>query len=98
MRPISRLAPTLMELVDKGAVVVVASHFGRPKGERNPEMSLATGGPLSGDGGRNVAGTIIGRTRISAAAKEGDIVLLENLRFHAGEEANDSAFASSWRC
>ena len=46
---LERLAPTLTELVDKGAVVVVASHFGRPKGERNPEMSLAPlAGPLSG--------------------------------------------------
>ena len=97
---LERLAPTLMELVDKGAVVVVASHFGRPKGERNPEMSLAPlAGPLSGVlGGRNVAfaDDCIGpdAKKVVAAAKEGDIVLLENLRFHAGEEANDSAFAS----
>lgn len=97
---LERLAPTLTELVDKGAVVVVASHFGRPKGERNPEMSLAPlAGPLSGVlGGRNVAfaDDCIGpdAKKVVAAAKEGDIVLLENLRFHAGEEANDSAFAS----
>ena len=96
---LERLAPTLTELVDKGAVVVVASHFGRPKGERNPEMSLAPlAGPLSGVlGGRNVAfaDDCIGpdAKKVVAAAKEGDIVLLENLRFHAGEEANDSAFA-----
>ena len=97
---LERLAPTLTELVDKGAVVVVASHFGRPKGERDPEMSLAPlAGPLSGVlGGRNVAfaDDCIGpdAKKVVAAAKEGDIVLLENLRFHAGEEANDSAFAS----
>ena len=53
---IERLAPTISELADKGAVVIVASHFGRPKGERNPDMSLAAlAGPLSDAlGGRRV--------------------------------------------
>ncbi|MBT5646974.1 MAG: phosphoglycerate kinase [Rhodospirillaceae bacterium] len=54
---ISRLAPTITELVDKGAIVIVASHFGRPKGEPVPDMSLAPlAGPLSAAlGGRNVS-------------------------------------------
>jgi phosphoglycerate kinase len=96
---IDRLAPTITELAEKGAIVIVASHFGRPKGERNPEMSLAPlAGPLSGAlGGRNVAfaDDCIGPDAAKAigAAQSGDVVLLENLRFHAGEEANDAEFA-----
>ena len=96
---LERLAPTLTELADKGAVVIVASHFGRPKGERNPDMSLAPlAGPLSGVlGGRNVAfaDDCIGPVarKVVDAAKGGEIVLLENLRYHAGEEANDPGFA-----
>jgi len=96
---LERLAPTLTELADKGAVVIVASHFGRPKGERNPDMSLAPlAGPLSGVlGGRNVAfaDDSIGpdARKVVDAAKGGEIVLLENLRYHAGEEANDPGFA-----
>jgi phosphoglycerate kinase len=96
---LERLAPTLTELADKGAVVIVASHFGRPKGERNPDMSLAPlAGPLSGVlGGRNVAfaDDCIGpdARKVVDAAKGGEIVLLENLRYHAGEEANDPGFA-----
>ena len=96
---LERLAPTITELVDKGAVVIVASHFGRPKGERNPDMSLAPlAGPLSGVlGGRNVAfaDDCVGpdAKKVVDAASDGDVVLLENLRYHAGEEANDAAFA-----
>jgi phosphoglycerate kinase len=97
---IDRLAPTIAELADKGAIVIVASHFGRPKGEPDPEMSLAPlAGPLSGAlGGRNVAlaNDCIGpeAEKVVGAAKPGDVVLLENLRFHAGEEANDPDFAA----
>jgi phosphoglycerate kinase len=98
---IDRLAPTISELAEKGAVVIVASHFGRPEGKRNPDMSLGPlAGPLSGAlGGRNVAfaDDCIGpeAEKVVAAAKGGDVVLLENLRYHAGEEANDADFAKS---
>ncbi len=98
---IKRLAPTISELADKGAVVIVASHFGRPKGERNPDMSLAAlAGPLSDAlGGRRVAfaDDCIGDAakRVVDAAAAGDVVLLENLRFHAGEEKNDTGFAKA---
>ena len=97
---ISRLAPTIIELADKGAVVVVASHFGRPMGEPVPEMSLAPlAGPLSAAlGGRNVAfaNDCVGAEaqKIVAAASGGDVILLENLRYHAGEEDNDPEFAA----
>ncbi|MFT5485284.1 MAG: phosphoglycerate kinase [Paracoccaceae bacterium] len=97
---ISRLAPTITELADKGAIVVVASHFGRPKGEPVPEMSLAPlAGPLSAAlGGRNVsfANDCIGAEaqKVVGAAKAGDVVLLENLRYHEGEELNDPDFAA----
>ena len=97
---ISRLAPTITELADKGAIVIVASHFGRPKGEPVPDMSLAPlAGPLSAAlGGRNVsfANDCIGAEaqKVVGAAKSGDVVLLENLRFHEGEELNDPDFAA----
>lgn len=97
---ISRLAPTITELADKGAIVIVASHFGRPKGEPVPEMSLAPlAGPLSAAlGGRNVsfANDCIGAEaqKVVGGAKGGDVVLLENLRYHEGEELNDPDFAA----
>jgi phosphoglycerate kinase len=97
---ISRLAPTITELADKGAIVIVTSHFGRPKGEPVPEMSLAPlAGPLSAAlGGRNVsfANDCIGAEaqKIVGAASGGDVVLLENLRYHEGEELNDPDFAA----
>ena len=97
---ISRLAPTITELADKGAIVIVASHFGRPKGEPVPDMSLAPlAGPLSAAlGGRNVsfANDCIGAEaqKVVGVAKGGDVVLLENLRYHEGEELNDPDFAA----
>ena len=97
---ISRLAPTITEIADKGAIVIVASHSGRPKGEPVPDMSLAPlAGPLSAAlGGRNVAfaNDCIGgeAQKVVGAAKAGDVVLLENLRFHGGEELNDPDFAA----
>jgi phosphoglycerate kinase len=91
---LERLAPTLRELSDKGAKVVVCSHFDRPKGKRVQEMSLrpiaaALGGVL----GRPVgfAEDCIGPVAQQAVAKlhDGDILVLENTRFHAAEELND---------
>ena len=98
---LDRLAPTIGEICDKGASVVVLSHFGRPKGERVASLSLRPlVDPLSKAlGGREVAFAedCIGPVAEKAAAAlgPGDALLLENLRFHAGEEANDPAFAGA---
>ncbi|MBL8688896.1 MAG: phosphoglycerate kinase [Rhodospirillaceae bacterium] len=97
---IDRLAPTLTELMKKGARVVVLSHFGRPKGgpdEANSlkhivaDLSKAVGKPVA------FGGDCIGpeAEKTVAALKDGEIALLENLRFHKGEEANDPAFADA---
>ena len=96
---IARLAPTIRELADKGARVVVLSHFGRPKGKPDPSMSLAPLAPALAQalGGKPVsfAEDCIGipAERAVAGLKNGDVTLLENLRFHAGEEKNDKGFA-----
>lgn len=96
---IDRLVPTLKELVKKGAKVVVASHFGRPKGAPNPEMSLKQiQGALASALGQDVTfvDDCIGPKVAEAVSgmKDGDVVLLENLRFYAEEEKNDPAFAA----
>jgi phosphoglycerate kinase len=94
---IERAAPTLKELADKGAKVVVLSHFGRPDGKRVPEMSLKPlVEPLSKAIGKPVAfaDDCIGPEAEAAvkALKAGDVLLLENLRFHKEEEKNDNGF------
>jgi len=94
---IDRTVPTINELSNKGAKVIVISHFGRPKGEVVPELSLApVAKALSLSCGLPVAfatDTIGPRAEMAIAEMhEGDIVMLENLRFHAEEEANDRAF------
>jgi phosphoglycerate kinase len=95
---IERQAPTIEELSDKGARVIVLSHFDRPKGKVVPSMSLAPIAPaLAKAIGRPVAfaSDCIGPVAQQAVAKlkGGDVLLLENTRFHAGEEKNDDAFA-----
>ncbi len=96
---IQRLAPTLIERADRGAAVVVMSHFGRPTGRRDETMSLR---PLTKSlgavlGGRPIvfADDCIGPAAesVTSALEPGQIALLENLRFHPGEEANDPDFA-----
>jgi phosphoglycerate kinase len=94
---IERQAPTIKELSDKGARVIVLSHFDRPKGKVVPSMSLAPIAPaLSKELGKPVAfaDDCVGDVAKNAVAKlkDGDIVLLENTRFHKGEEANDPDF------
>ena len=94
---LSRAAPTLKELADKGAKVVVLSHFGRPDGKRVPEMSLKPlVEPLSKALGKPVAfaDDCVGPEAEAAvkALKAGDVLLLENLRFHKEEEKNDKGF------
>ncbi|MCI0753546.1 phosphoglycerate kinase [Teichococcus vastitatis] len=93
---IERLAPTLRELADKGAKVIVCSHFDRPKGKRVPEMSLKPmAEALSQVLGKPVAFAedCIGPAaeQATAAMKDGGVLVLENTRYHAGEEKNDPA-------
>ena len=96
---LDRLAPTLTELADKGAKVVVMSHFGRPKGKVNPDYSLGPVVPAleKALGGRTVkfAEDCVGpkAEEAVAALKPGEFLLLENLRFYAEEEKNDTDFA-----
>ncbi len=98
---IERLAPTLLDLAGRGGKVIVLSHFGRPKGKPDPAFSLKPlVAPLSQAlGGRPVAfaADCIGpeAERVVKALAPGGIALLENLRFHPEEEANDPAFAKS---
>ena len=96
---LDRFAPTLLELADKGAKVVVMSHFGRPKGQRKPEFTLR---PVAAAlekalGGKPVAfvDDCIGPSveAAIAALQPGQFLMLENLRFYAEEEKNDPEFA-----
>ncbi len=95
---IDRLAPTIEALIAKGARVIVMSHFGRPKGP-DPSQSLRPlVEPLSqAIGGRTVhfAADCVGPEAelVVNALRAGEVALLENLRFHKGEEANDPDFA-----
>jgi len=96
---IERAAPTITELADKGAKVILLSHFGRPK-ERDPKQSLKpVAAAVAEIVGRPVgfADDCIGKTAESAVAKlkPGGILCLENTRFHAGEEKNDPAFVAA---
>jgi len=97
---IERLSPTIRELSDKGAKVIVCSHFDRPKGKRVPEMSLV---PMAA-----ALGQVLGKhvrfaeDCIGVAAEQaidrmapGDVLVLENTRYHAAEEKNDPAFAAA---
>ncbi len=95
---IERQAPTIKELAEKGARVIILSHFDRPKGKVVPSMSLK---PLvqalenALDRPVFFAGDCIGPAAEAAVAKlkDGGILLLENTRFHAGEEKNDPQMA-----
>ena len=96
---IDRILPTIREIADKGGKVVLLAHFGRPKGrdDKNslrqvvPALTQALGRPVTfvedciGD---DVA-------RALTAAKNGDVLLLENTRFHAGDEKNDPEFVKA---
>ena len=96
---IERLTPTIRELVGKGAKVVVCSHFDRPKGRRVPEMSLAPVALALGEVlGQRVrfAEDCIGVAAQQAVERmsRGDVLVLENTRFHAEEEKNGPSFAA----
>ena len=93
---IERTAPSITELADKGAKVILLSHFGRPKGP-NPKDSLkAVAAEVAHTIKRPIkfVGDCIGdeAERAVGAMKAGDILCLENTRFHAGEEKNDPEF------
>jgi phosphoglycerate kinase len=90
--------PTLRKLLAGGARVIVASHLGRPKGQRDPAFSLRpVAARLANLLGRGVAfaDDCVGPVARDAVAelRDGELLLLENLRFHPGEEKNDPAFA-----
>ena len=94
---IERVLPTIREIAGRGGKVVLLSHFGRPKGRDAKDSLKPLAGALSEQLGRPVAFAedCIGDSAAAAvtAMKEGDVLLLENTRFHAGEEKNDSGFA-----
>ncbi|AQS40989.1 MAG: Phosphoglycerate kinase [Candidatus Tokpelaia hoelldobleri] len=97
---IERVAPTILELESKGAKVILLAHFGRPKGKVVKEASLkqiikAMEKVL--DHSVHFAEDCIGEkvAKAVAAMKDGTILLLENTRFHAGEEKNDPAFVKA---
>jgi phosphoglycerate kinase len=95
---IERLAPTIRELAERGGKVVVMSHFGRPKGGPDAAFSLRPlTAPLAAAIGRPVAFAedCVGPAAESVVARlgPGEVALLENLRFHKEEEANDAGFA-----
>jgi phosphoglycerate kinase len=92
--------PTIERLRDAGAKVILLAHFERPKGRRAPEFSLRpVADALSALLGQSVVfvDDCVGDCVAAAvdAARPGDVLLLENVRFHAGEEANDPAFAAA---
>jgi phosphoglycerate kinase len=97
---LKRLVPGLLDLSKRGARVILLSHFGRPKGGPAPVFSLKpVADALAKLLGQPVAfgADCIGQQAVSTvnALKDGDIAVLENLRFHKGEEANDTSFAAS---
>jgi phosphoglycerate kinase len=97
---IERLSPTIRELAGKGAKVVVISHFDRPKGKRVPAMSLAPMATALGEVlGAHVlfVDDCIGPAPRAAidAMQDGSVIVLENTRFHPGDETNDPVFVDA---
>jgi phosphoglycerate kinase len=97
---IERVAPTILELADKGAKVILLAHFGRPKGGPAPEFSLSVVvGSVEAVLDRRVhfASDCIGDVATQAinALEDGGILLLENTRFHKGEEKNEADFVAA---
>jgi phosphoglycerate kinase len=97
---LERLSPTIRELSENGAKVIVCSHFDRPKGKRVPEMSLRPiAVALAQVLGRPVAFAedCVGEPAAAAIAAmaNGDVLVLENTRYHAGEETNDPMLAKA---
>lgn len=97
---IERIVPTVRDILSKGGKPVLLSHFGRPKGRPVADMSLSVVIPALRDAlgvAVRFAGDCIGaqaKTAVAALA-QGEVLLLENTRFHAGEEQNDTGFAAA---
>jgi phosphoglycerate kinase len=96
---IDKIRPTVEDIIARGGKVVLLAHFDRPKGKVVPSMSLGRlQGAVEASLGRKVvfAADCVGPVAAAAiaAAGQGDVVLLENTRFHAEEEKNDPAFAA----
>ena len=96
---IERVAPTILELSEKGAKVILLAHFGRPKGEPVADQSLSLIAPSVEevlDQRVAFASDCIGAPAADAIAamNDGDILLLENTRFHKGEEKNEAGFTA----
>ncbi|MFA5085976.1 MAG: phosphoglycerate kinase [Candidatus Paceibacterota bacterium] len=95
---IQKIVPTIQYLRDNGAKIILLSHFGRPKGKKDPASSLR---PIAKRVWELVGGSVkflndtIGKAveKEINAMKEGEIIVLENVRFYAGDEANDDKFA-----
>jgi phosphoglycerate kinase len=88
--------PTIQYVLDQGAAVVLASHLGRPKGKPNPEMSLKPVAARLSELLKKpvaMAPDCVGPSVEAMLPKPGEILLLENLRFHAEEEKNDPEFS-----
>ena len=92
---IDRVVPTLKEILAKGAAVIVLAHFDRPKGKVVPEMSLKPVAPaLEKALGQKVQFVFTDwQSAPTVNAKPGEVYLMENTRYHAGEEKNDAGFA-----
>jgi len=96
---IERLCPTIAELARKGGRVIICSHFDRPKGKRLPEMSLQPMAAALAEALRRPVAWVddcVGPAAEAAAARlaDGEVLLLENTRYHGGEEKNDPAMAA----
>lgn len=97
---IERVLPTIREISEAGGKVILLAHFGRPKGKVVAEMSLApVAGPVADLLGKPVAFAAdctgdVAKAAVDAMA-DGDVLLLENTRFYAGEEKNDPEFAKA---
>ncbi len=94
---IDRSATTIRELAEKGAKVIILTHFGRPKGREDKYSQKLRVEPLAKAVGRPVAWAddVIGPDAVEAvqALRDGDVLLMENVRFHPEEEKNDPVFA-----
>jgi phosphoglycerate kinase len=95
---LERIAPTITEISDKGGKVILLAHFGRPKGRDAKDSLKPVAAALANVINKQIAfaDDCIGEPaeKAVAALKDGDILCLENTRFHGGEEKNDSAFVA----